>query len=267
MSFTTEQQVVDALPGQELLFYKPATSQGSNFQGASSWTTAGEPPAGSAPTTVVQCTRSTTGAIRGWVDPTGGAKTYLAAFGVFSVTPSAPPTLYDRLIHSGGLVGNLATTQTTNLGSPPAIPRGDTNGVDVECFLEIYTGLGATPATATISYTNQDGTAGRSGTASIPASVTTHSMLPVTLAAGDYGVRSVQSVTLSISTGTAGNFGITLLRRIWHAGVIASSLPIEDDWIMGALPVVEDNACLAIMAPQSAGAMNVNAGFIRLIQG
>jgi hypothetical protein len=123
--------------------------------------------------------------------------------------------LYDRLCHQGGLDGTSAVAQTTNLPTAPLTRY--TSGVGVVPCLEIYVPIGATSVTASISYTNQAGVAGQispdmaitNGNGNQGEHFTVFS-----LAAGDTGCRSVESVTLSASTGTVGNFGITLVKRL-----------------------------------------------------
>ena len=66
-------------------------------------------------------------------------------------------------------------------------------------------GLTAGPGgliTYTLSYTNQAGTSGRTATiASFPATAVAGTFVPFQLAAGDTGVRSIQSITLGTSYG------------------------------------------------------------------
>ena len=123
--------------------------------------------------------------------------------------------LYDRLVHSGGLVGNVITEQATNLPSA-ALPRY-TDGVGVVPFMEVYTSLGTVATTATIKYTNQDGVP---NCISKPVTVATNvnngtdSLTPFPLADGDTGCRSVEGFTMAGAAAAAGSIGITLMRRI-----------------------------------------------------
>lgn len=121
----------------------------------------------------------------------------------------------DRLSHSGGLSGIVTTAQTTNL--PTAALTRQTSGEGVWLGLTIYTQVGTTATTVTASYTNQDGTAGRTTIATVFGG-TNHReaarMIVLPLQSGDTGVRSVQSVTVLATTGTAGNFGVTLFKPV-----------------------------------------------------
>lgn len=181
----------------------------------SMWTVLGVPGGGTAPTTAVAPTRTTTGAM-GQNNPVTADLLRLLSIEC-SVDPNATNfqgttlIIADRLSHQGGLDGNSASVQTTNL--PTAALTRYTSGVGVLGAIEIYTSIGATPTTFTVSYTNQAGTAGRTSQATdIGGSNFAEAllMLPIPLQQGDTGIRSVESVTLAAGTGTVGAFGITL---------------------------------------------------------
>lgn len=57
----------------------------------------------------------------------------------------------------------------------------------------IATGAGS--VTYTVTYTNQDGTAGRTGSISIPRGSVVGTQWPITLQGTDYGIRSIQNVS------------------------------------------------------------------------
>jgi hypothetical protein len=156
----------------------------------------------------------------------------------------------------------VTTAQTVN---STALTRY-TSGVGVQCWLEFYTATGATACTATVSYTNQAGASGRSGTAAIPATTVIGQIIPVTLAAGDTGVQSVQSVTLSATTGTAGNFGVTLLQFL--AAIPVSQINAGDvlDYVGTGLVQIQNNACLAYLvfcSTTNTGSINTGLNFIQ----
>lgn len=154
----------------------------------------------------------------------------------------------DRLSHQGGLAANSALTQTTNL--PTAALTRYTNGVGVRAFLTGYasTGVGSSAASAITSYTNQAGTGGQvspsvffggSGWGTQDVTV----MLP--LASGDTGVKSVESVKLDVSTGSANTFGVTLAYPLamLNIGVKYGNL-VADGLFDGMLTEVQSNACI-----------------------
>ena len=104
--------------------------------------------------------------------------------------------------------------------------NGTSNGLGV--IAAIYVSTATTNAGAvtntTISYTNQDGVPGKTGTIpSFPATATAGSMVFVNLAAGDSGVRSVESVTLGTSYG-GGAIHLVLVRPIVIGPVTTSNI-------------------------------------------
>jgi hypothetical protein len=170
--------------------------------------------------------------------------------------------LYDRLVHMGGLSGIVTTSQTV---STTAINR-TYPVVNTQAWLEIYTATGATSVTATITYTNQTGTTGKTGTCVIPASAKAGTIIPFSLASGDTSVESVQSVILSATTGTAGNFGITLAQRICTVPVVAN-IGQQLDFAGVGLPQIEPNACLAYIVLPSTTSTGTIISELTLIQG
>lgn len=219
MAFATMDDIVAALAAQERdplfkLNFTPSTGQWQSL-----WTPVGVPAAGATPATGagVAPTNATAGALP-FTDPAGGNHKRLLAANIVGSQGRGLAALVDRLVHTSGLSGTNTGAQTVNSAALPSgrDQNGGANGDGVEGWLECYTQLGGTGRTVAISYTNQAGTAGRAGTATIPASWSAGRVVPIGLDVGDTGIRSVQSVTLSGSTGTVGNFGVTLLRRVCH---------------------------------------------------
>jgi hypothetical protein len=217
----------------------------------STWTAASN--SGSAPTTAAACTSATTGAL---VQGDAGASTLVIAgcdlAAGWSVPAGAPLAgtvlVYDRLSHQGGLSGSTTGAQTTNL--PTAALSRYTSGVGVWIALEVYTAVGPTVTTVTASYTNQAGTASHATTAVPFGNHGPGRMIFLPLAAGDTGVRSVESVTLAASTLTAGAFGVTLLRPLALVHIPGTGDHVPGDHVRGHLAghfeEVVDGACLAL---------------------
>lgn len=249
-------------------FYKTAVAATAG-QIMSLWAQAGHPGAGATPPTGAgeAPTKATAGALH-WTNPAGGALAYLARLGLLSAAPGVV-TLYDRLVHTSGLDANVTTSQTVN---STAISRPDANGGDVECFLEIYTQVGATQRTINVTYTDQDGNTGNTGVASIGGGTgnfaRAQQLIPVQLAAGDSGVRSVQSVQLQTGgTGTVGNFGITLARRIANIPLASGENgQVYDPFAVG-LPQVYSDACLALMVFAGATSQGPTYGSLAIAKG
>ena len=227
------------------------------------WTAAGLPAAGANPASLAMVipTSATAGALP-FVNPATGLS-YISKIGSSQQTIGTL-ILYDRIAHSSGLNGTLTTAQAVN---GAALTR-HTTGEDVELFLEVYTATGATASNVTISYTNSAGVAGRT-TPAIAMQVTpvAGQMLPIPLQAGDTGIRSVQSVTLSASTATAGNFGITLVKRIAEIPItVAGTGVVLDPFALG-FPQIENNACLSMMVVTSTTSTGFVTGTINIAQG
>lgn len=128
--------------------------------------------------------------------------------------------LCDRLWHNSGYTVTTTTAQnTTHPGIPARDANGATNGDGVMLGIEVSTATtnGSAITNMTASYTDQDGNAGATATVpSFAATATLGSFFPFALAAGDTGVRSVQSLTLgtSLVTGTVHLVQYRILARL-----------------------------------------------------
>lgn len=272
MSITTlaryKQQIAEAC--FKFRFSKGSTSSGEIGQMCSTWTLATVPSAGAVPSTSAALDRTTTGAftipasttnlrcLRGLL-----ANTRIGVCGI---------TLIDRLVHQGGLSGTVTTAQTTNL--PTAALTRYTSGAGVMAALEIYTAVGATGTTATVSYTNQAGTSGRTSSVmtfgATGYNAATRFMI-IPLDPADTGVRSVESVTLAATTGTAGNFGVTLFKPISLLPHFARStgLGAPFDQIMNGgltVEVIDPSACLMLLMNLAASSTATYAGEVELAE-
>lgn len=249
-----------------LFFYKVPRVAGvavtTPIQGRSCslWQYDGTPASGAVPTVAAIPDRTTTGALP-FLAATGGRDTHLIGASITPVTAGVY-LLYDRLFHIGGLSGTSTAVQTVQ-GSPasPALTR-NTSGAGNIAWYEIYTIIGTTPVTLTMTYTNQAGTGSRTSNINFAGTngreVTRAQRIP--LAAGDTGIQSVQSVQLSATTGTAGNFGITIAQPLAWIPVGVGGTAGWRDYTTGlpGIPVIDPNACLALMfIPASATAPEV----------
>jgi len=243
MAITTMDQLVSAIASASFQATEESsiTSKGAGYF-ASLWQAAGRPGSGATPATGAGAapTNATAGAIP-YTNPGGANIGYLAKL-LASSSNAETLILYDRLVHTSGLSGTVTTAQTVN---STALTRY-TAGTDVGLWLEWYTATGSTAVNVTASYTNQAGTSGQTTVSTaLPASCPAGFTIPLPLAAGDTGVRSVQSVTLSGTTGTAGNFGVTLGQRIASLPLILANVGVTFDWSQVGLPQIANNACLA----------------------
>ena len=229
----------------------------------SAWRLAGFPTVANVPPTLSgECPNSTTIGALDIINAPVGKELFLAKLGIQS---SATGTwmVYDRLWHNSGLVGNVATLQSFT--QTPLTRHVD--GIGVEAFIEIYTATGTTGVTATIKYTNTDNVSNRTGTASLTASPVTGQMFPFILQDGDAGVKSIQSVQLSATTGTAGNFGLVLLKRKAEMPITSANIGTVLDAVSLGLPPIENNACLSFMLQCTGTASGVIMGTAVIIAG
>ncbi len=128
--------------------------------------------------------------------------------------------VYDLIWYNTGAVVTTTTAQTITVpgtSKPARDLYGTTNGDGWN--LGIYVTTATTNAGAitnmTASYTNSDGTAGRTATiASFPATAVIGTFVPFQLAAGDRGVRSVESITLGTSLVT-GAVSLVIYRKLY----------------------------------------------------
>jgi hypothetical protein len=239
---------------------------------SSYWRAAGIPGQGAIPAAASAVNQSTLGSMK-YTAATGGQSTYLARAGVSCGAPMAVE-VHDRLAHMGGLSGTVTTAQTVGISllslastDNIAARKGADNYSAVSWYLEWYTSTGSTAATATVTYTNHLGVTGRTTTVSLPTNVGASRMLMIAPLAGEW-IRSIESVQLSATTGTAGNFGVTVSRPLTEMVFAVSNSIVVLDWAATGLPIIETNAALTFIGflggGASAGALY---GSITLIQG
>ena len=129
--------------------------------------------------------------------------------------------------------GLVVTTTTAQAITQPTLPLrdnlGTSNGFGIGAGILVTTATtnAAAIANITLSYTNSEGVAGRTGTMSYPATAVIGTFVPFQLAQGDLGISSIQSITLG-TTLTAGaisliafNFLATVPVTVANIGSIA----------------------------------------------
>ena len=244
----------------KVIFQKATSTAKAAGALQSLWKVAGIPAAGATPPTGAgeAPNKATLGALQ-FGEIGGGTSIYLGRMAVSGATPGTL-IIYDRLSHNSGLVGNITTEQTVNSA---ALTRS-TDGVGVEVFLETYTATGATAANITVKYTDEQGNTGLTVTFA-------HQQTPVVgqlqQVPGIFGCRQIESVQFSASTGSAGDFGIVLAKRIAEIPIIADIGKVLGPFELG-LPVVSANPCLALMVVSSTTTTGlINGSSIDILQG
>lgn len=185
-----------------------------------------------------------------YTNPAVGNNLYIAQADADSNTPGTL-IVYDRLWTCSGF-GTVVTT-AQNVTTPGTLPArdnaGSTNGAGVEVWGEVYTAPGATGATWTATGVGADGTAGRTWTYTHPANAESVGQMFPFLPTGAFSpyCRQLTSFTASASSGTAGDIGITLLRRLLKIPIDTANVARVMDWALTKLPEIFDDSCLALM--------------------
>lgn len=177
-----------------------------------------------------------------FTNPVSG-NTYLAKLAAAATQPGLL-VLADRLWHNGGFT--ITSTAAQNITSPTWPARdaaGSTDGDGVLLAVEVSALVGAAAPTITISYTNQAGTAGRSATNIIATnnSAIAGTMYEIGLQAGDTGVRSVQSLTLSASQ-ISGTINLVAYRILATVELPIAGIPQAVDVLTAGMPRLFDSS-------------------------
>ena len=209
-------------------------------------------PAPAVPTTSVALDKNSAQSIGPIPAISSGRLTFLGARINTSSFGAGGMLLLDLLNVSGGLSGIVTSAQTTNL--PTAALTRYTSGEGVMAGIVIYSTLGTTATTVTISYTNSASVSGRTSTATSFGGTNFREagiLIPIPLQAGDTGVESIESVTVTATTGTAGNFGVCLFKPLAMISLESATgaMPLDavsTGCIIGSLAEIDPNACLTI---------------------
>lgn len=210
------------------------------------------------PSTAVVCTRATDGAM--YFPVAGGSNSkYIDNF-ILNDTVANTIHIVDRICHFGGLSGTVTTAQTV---TTPTLPARATPEA-CEWYLEWYTDTGATAVNATVAVTNTD--ASTSNIVVALAATRRAGMLLQILPATGKIIAVVNNVTLSATTGTAGNFGVTCVQDLGVAGVIGVA-NIADRAESLVLPLAGPDACLMGVVDCTTTSTGVINGGVRVIEG
>lgn len=227
MPITTEALLIAArAAARPVLYRKDSIANVGASQIVSLYRATGFPTQPVVPAAHVVCDATTTGAITLPFVISGGNNVFVDAILMQFAVPGQLQ-MVDRIIHGGGLNGTLITAQTV---STPALPA---RAPAARCrwFLECYADLGATATNATLAVTHTDATTANIVVA-IPTTWRAARQLEIIAGAGKV-IASVQSVTLTATTGVAGSFGVTCELPVGvRCGVLAAGSSIEYESLM-----------------------------------
>lgn len=180
-----------------------------------------------------------------------------------------PGTLYllDRLWHNGGYtITSTSGQNTTHPGLPARDANGATNGDGVLAAVEVSANVGTGTPTLTVGYTNQAGTAGKTATNILAtvASPIIGAFHKIGLAAGDTGMRSIQSLTLS-ATWTSGTINLVMYRQLaaLELGGAAPPGPNAIDALTGGLARLYNGVVpFLVFIPTTTTATDVTGSYV-----
>ena len=236
MAITDQNGIIAGARPPETLLKIGAAMEAAGV-GHSYFYTAGRPGAGSAPTPGVNGAAVTGNAVAGQIPRTNPASgfAYLARL---SARASSVGTLLlcDRLWHNSGLSVTSTSAQGITPATIPARDRdGTTSGEGVLAAIEWSAAGGAGTPTVTLTYTDQAGNTGNTGTfvgATTPVAGTFEIF---SLAAGDTGVRAPTSFIQS-ATRTSGTMHLILFTIIASVGVSAANVESAVDALTSGFP-------------------------------
>lgn len=205
--------------------------------------------------------------------PPAGQNSYVARVNRLGNNAGNPVNtiLIDRMWENSGLDRTLITAQTVNSAAWPARDLNQsTNGEGVYVALEVSTSVtgGTTAPGITMSYTNSAGTAGRTGSVfTSRLNPPQGQFFPFMLDAGDTGVRSIQSVTFSVSWGSAGVLNLVAFRPIVVCTTSSNaSRDTFEDAVTMAMPRLFDNTVLQTVT-MAFNATDVGQAEVQITQG
>ena len=277
MAITTFDQLVDSLANNasRIVLDKASLANQTAGRYCSLWRATGLPAQGAIPTAAAVCTNATLGAV-GFNQQTAPATSYLGILNFIGSNSAQTVEAHDRIAHMGGLVLNVTTAQTVTgmdlLTLAPSADRiGDAAYADVQWWLEVYADGGATASNATINVTFDDGSTGNLNTLAVGGTLRIGNRLSVdalrSVAQQARNIRGINSVTLSASTGTAGNFGFTCTRPRTYAPVLLANLVSKLEWPQTGLSEIPNGSCVEFMILPSTTSSGTLRGGGKIIHG
>lgn len=278
MAIANIDQLVNALANNSSRIIINKASLANQVAGryCSLWRATGQPAQGAIPTTTpAVCTNATTGAV-GFAQQTAPATSYIGNIDAVGGNSAFTLEIHDRIAHMGGLVLNVTTAQTiTGLNLDTLAPSADRIGSadygDVQWWLEVYADGGATASNATINVTFDDDTSANLNTLAVGGTIRIGNRFSVdalrTTAQQGKNIKAINSVTLSASTGTAGNFGFTATRPRAYLPMGLANFSNKADWAALGLPKVPNGACLELMVLPSTTSSGTLRGGGKIIHG
>lgn len=192
------------------------------------------------------------------IDAFGGAKGYLAQVD-FGSSVACRLKMFDMVFKAGAYAFTAGTTTLSAQPSYSTRMPGGSYG-DTQIWIEVSTAfVTGTAWQVQVTYTNQAGTAGRTGVAlpaTAAAGLTLGRMYQLGLASGDTGVQKIESVIVTNggTAMTAGAVNVLVLRPLWSGRVKIANDGDVHDLAKTAMPeLFTDSALILCAAADSTG--------------
>lgn len=238
---------------KEFIFNKASLPTQGAAGFSSLWRAFGTPTVGTIPGAAAVCYAALSGSLVNF-DDASGEQWYLARLNIARGNAGDNTYIYDRLAHMGGLSGVTTGNQTVNVNVSGATYNlanrcNQTTYEDVEWWAEIYSDIGTTGQTCTVTYTDAAGNTGNTTTFTLGGASPLNQdsrIFPISGAGGEF-IKSIQTVSIGTSTGTAGSWGITARRRLAVVdSAVANRMEIFDYRALG-LPPIPNQAHLEML--------------------
>lgn len=276
MAIETFDQLVNSLANNASRVVLDKGSLANQVAGryCSLWRATGQPAQGAIPTTAEACDNTLLGAVQ-FTQQTAPATSYIGILNAVGSNSAFTLEVHDRLAHRGGLVLNVTTAQEVDLDLDllgiSADRIGDPTFGYVQCWLEVYGDGGATASNATINVTFDDNTDANLNVQAVGGTIRAGNCFSVgllrTTAQQGKNIKRVNTVQLSASTGTAGNFGFTFTRPRMYLPMSLANLINKADWPQTGLSEVPNGSCLQFMVIPSTTSSGTLRGDGKIIHG
>jgi hypothetical protein len=161
----------------------------------------------------------------------------------------------DMLFKAGAYSALASVTLASQPSYSARIPGGDYKGT--ELWIETVTAFSGGNLAITVTYTNQDGVAGKStGSIALGLAPTLGRMIQLQLASGDSGIQKIESVALTGST--SGSLNLLVLRPLWHGRVAGVNFGGIDGPDQTDLPILFDTSALIVQMNSDGGSPGIS---------
>ena len=247
MALDTINKVVSGLSsGTILSIYKASIANQAAGYFTALWRATGSPAQGAIPAGAATCTDDLLGS---W--PLGDSSTldYYILRAALCGNIIGTWMLYDRLAHMGGLSGATTGDQTVNVSLATAYGQGrcSVDGSDLGWFAEMYTDIGTSAQTVTVTYVDQGDntvttTISIGGTSPLGRASRCIQIIPNS----GTSIKSITKINLGTTTGAAGSWGITARKKLFAVGQLLANIAPPCDFAAIGAPKISDTSCLEI---------------------